>query len=166
MKIVARVGVMLAVVLGASIALSAETPVMAAQEGAALLDGKSYTGTLTSKKDGKTYEETIIFEKSMMRSTACEAMGFKGGAYTVTRQGKLTMVTGTVMNEKGDKNEIEATIKGKELTGTLTSKMADGTTGDTMTLKAKLAKKPMAAEHPAKTEHPAKKEQPMSEHPR
>lgn len=132
-------------------------------EGMGLLDGKTFTGTLTSEKDGQTHEESIIFEKGMIRSTACESMGFKAGAYTATKMNGTKKVKGSVVNEKGDRNEIEATIEGEALTGTLTSHMADGTMGETMVLKAKKVKKEVAGEHP-RAEHPKKSEHP--EHPR
>mgnify|MGYP001572504085 CR=1 FL=1 len=131
--------------------------------GQVALDGKSYTGTLTSKKDGKVHEESIIFEKDMMiRSTACEAVGFKAGKYTVTEKDGVATVTGSVKNEKGEVNEIVATIKGEDLTGTLTGKTADGKTSDTMALAAKLGKPAKKAEHPAGTKH----EHPSAEHPK
>jgi hypothetical protein len=146
MKRISMIGTMLCFVLGMSWSAL----------GQVALDGKTYKGTLTSKKDGKTYAESIIFAKGMIRSTACEAQGFKAGKYTATEKDGMTLVKGSVMNEKGDMNEIEATITGDALSGALTGKMADGTMGETFTLTAKLGKK---AEHP-------KKEHPSNEHPK
>ena len=131
--------------------------------GQTTLDGKSYTGTLTSKNDGKTYDETIIFEKGMIRSTACEAMGFKAGKYSLSEKDGITTVKGSVKNEKGNVNKIEATVKGDKLTGTLTGETADGKTEDTMTLTAEIVKAGKKAEHPAAAEHP---EHPAAEHPK
>lgn len=132
-----------------------------------MLDGKTFAGTLVSQADGKTYDENIIFEKGMMRSTACEALGFRAGPYTVTKEGDKTMVKGTLKNAQGEVNEIEATIQDKMLTGTLTVRKADGSVADTMALKAAKAMSKEKSEHPAKTEHPAKKEHPhQTEHPR
>jgi antitoxin component YwqK of YwqJK toxin-antitoxin module len=125
-----------------------------------MLDGKTFTGTLTSKADGKTYDESIIFENGMMRSTACEVLGFKAGPYTATKKdGKMT-VKGSLKNDKGESSEIEATVEGTTLTGALTARKADGSVADTMTLKATKASKKASGEHPGKTEHP------HSEHPR
>lgn len=146
MKQLAIVGTVLCVAMGTCWTALGQTT----------LDGKSYTGTLTSKKEAKTYEESIIFEKGMIRSTACEAMGFKAGKYTATEKDGVTTVKGSVKDEKGNTNEIEATVKGEELTGTLTGKAADGTAHEPMALTAKLAKK--------KVEHP-KGEHPKGEHP-
>jgi hypothetical protein len=129
------------------------------------LEGKTYTGTLTSKKDGKTYPESIIFGKDKIRSTACEAQGFKAGKYIATEKDGTTTVKGSVMNAKGDMNEIEATITGDALSGTLTGKTADGTMGETFTLTATHGEKAKQGEHP-KREHPAKTEHPAAEHPR
>lgn len=150
MKNVAIVGAVLCVMLGMGWSAFGQVS----------LDGKSYAGKLASAKDGKTYDEKIIFGDGKIRSTACEAQGFKGGAYTVTEKDGVTTVKGSVMNEKGEKNEIEATVKGDKLTGTLTAKMADGTVGDTMTLTAALEKKPKKTEHPSHMEHPS------AEHPK
>jgi len=134
--------------------------------GQVMLDGKCYTGTLISKKDGKTYDEKIIFENGMIRSTACEAQGFKAGKYTATEKDGMTMVKGAVMNDKGDINEIGATIKGATLTGTLMSKMADGTMGETMPLTATLEKNEKKANIPSAKDQPAKMEHPSTEHPK
>ena len=105
------------------------------------LDGKHFSGLLTSQKDRTTHTESIIFTNGLIRSTTCEAKGFKAGAYTVTETNGQTIIKGSVSNENGDVNEFEATISGDTLTGTLTAKLADGTTSDTLTLTATLARK-------------------------
>jgi hypothetical protein len=144
-------------VVGAMMCIVAAMAMSAMGQGA--LDGKSYKGTLTAAKDGKSYDETVIFKNGTMRSTACESQGFKAGKYTAIDQNGTTVVKGSVSNEKGDVNEFELTVKGDAMTGTLTGKTADGAKGDTMTLTAKVEK-------PVKKEHPTKREHPSHEHPR
>ena len=105
------------------------------------LDGKQFSGLLTSQKDRTTNTESIIFTNGLVRSTACEAKGFKAGAYTIIETNGQTIIKGSVANENGDVNELEATVKGDTLTGTLTARLADGTTGGTLILTARLARK-------------------------
>jgi hypothetical protein len=91
-------------------------PLPSAVRGA--LDGKSFTVTM-NLADGQDVENTYTFKYGMVESAMCLKYGYSAGPYTSTVEGAKTIVSGTLINDRGDSRTIHATIVGTLMDGTV-----------------------------------------------
>jgi hypothetical protein len=99
-------------------------------EGAGLLDGMKFEGSLTEDgSEAAPFEETLIFENGEFLSKACIPYGFGKAPYKATREGDRIKWSAVVPNpdSKGDKAVWSGSVVGDKLTGKMTRSKANET---------------------------------------
>jgi hypothetical protein len=94
------------------------------------LNGRSFHGIVL--EPGKTAgdPDTLLFDRGLFRSTACEQYGYLQGPYTVTPAGEEIRFEAHTQNASGSRLLWRGVVRGARLDGTLTMLRNGSTVGE------------------------------------
>jgi len=91
-----------------------------ASTASALLDGRRFEGVVLERGKTKGDADTLIFDRGLFRSTACDRYGYGDGHYRASMAGDGVVFEAETESAKHGKLRWAGTVRGEKLDGTLT----------------------------------------------
>jgi hypothetical protein len=85
-----------------------------------LLDGRRFEGVVLERGKTSGDADTLIFDKGLFRSTACDRYGYGDGRYRASRAGDGLAFEAETESAQYGKLRWAGTVHGEKLDGTLT----------------------------------------------
>ena len=85
-----------------------------------LLDGRSFEGVVLERGKTSGDADTLIFDKGLFRSTACDRYGYSDGSYRARAAGDGLAFEAETESAQYGKLRWAGTVRGEKLDGTLT----------------------------------------------
>jgi hypothetical protein len=85
-----------------------------------LLDGRRFEGVVLERGKTAGDADTLIFERGLFRSTACDRYGYGDGPYSARTTGEGLAFEAETESAQHGKLRWEGTVRGEKLDGTLT----------------------------------------------
>jgi len=87
---------------------------------ASMLDGRSFEGVVLERGKTSGDADTLIFDKGLFRSTACDRYGYGTGPYRASASGNGVSFEAETESAQYGKLRWAGSIHGEKLDGTLT----------------------------------------------
>ena len=85
-----------------------------------LLDGRRFEGVVLERGKASGDADTLIFDKGLFRSTACDRYGYGDGPYRTSASGDGLAFEAETESAQYGKLRWAGTVRGEKLDGTLT----------------------------------------------
>ena len=98
--------------------------------GSSLLDGRRFEGVVLERGKTTGDADTLIFERGLFRSTACDRYGYGDGPYSARAAGDSLAFEAETESAQHGKLRWAGTVRGEKLDGTLTMLRDGKATGE------------------------------------
>lgn len=95
-----------------------------------LLDGRRFEGVVLERGKTSGDADTLIFERGLFRSTACDRYGYGDGPYSARAAGDGLAFEAETESAQHGKLRWAGTVRGEKLDGTLTMLRDGKATGE------------------------------------